>query len=188
VLSSGESIEVDRVISAVPQRALERLLRASAIEHGLPDAPHMSPIVSVYLWYDRRWMPDDFTAALGTTVQWIFDKRRIRPGLVALTVSAGSELVGETSDEIIARCDGELRALFPKDLNGVGLRRGLVIKEKQATPLLTPTSVLDRAPVNALASIASWLTVAGDWTQTGLPATIEGAVQSGFSAASDVRS
>jgi hypothetical protein len=179
-------VEVDRVISAVPQRALDRLLRASGIDHEFPDPPHMSPIVSVYLWYSVRWMPQDFTAALGTTVQWVFDKRRIRPGLVALTVSAGADLVGRSSDEIVQTCDAELRSLFPAELSGVGLTHGVVIKEKQATPLLTPTAVLDRAETQSLRQVP-WLAVAGDWTQTGLPATIEGAVRSGFSASGAVR-
>lgn len=181
VLGDGSEMTVDAVISAIPQRALERLLASSGItDHGLPPAPEMSPIISVYLWYDQPWMQDDFTAALGTTVQWVFDKRRIRPGLVALTVSAGSSLVSEPTQVIAQRCDAELRQLFP-ELRGIGLWHSQVIKEKQATPLYTPHTV--RPGATALQLVASNLIIAGDWTDTGLPATIEGAVRSGITAA-----
>jgi len=181
VLGDGSEMAVDAVISAIPQRALERLLAASGLaDHGLPPAPEMSPIISVYLWYDQPWMKDDFTAALGTTVQWVFDKRRIRPGLVALTVSAGSSLVSEPTEVIAQRCDAELRQLFP-ELRGIGLRHSQVIKEKQATPLFTPHTV--RPAATALQPLAKNLIIAGDWTDTGLPATIEGAVRSGITAA-----
>ncbi len=181
VLGNGREMAVQAVISAIPQRALERLLASSGItDHGLPPAPEMSPIISVYLWYDQAWMKDDFTAALGTTVQWVFDKRRIRPGLVALTVSAGSSLVSEPTEVIAQRCDAELRQLFP-ELRGIGLRHSQVIKEKQATPLFTPHTV--RPAATALQPLAKNLIIAGDWTDTGLPATIEGAVRSGITAA-----
>ena len=137
-----------------------------------------SPIVSVYLWYDKQWMPTDFVAALGTTVQWVFDKRRIQQGLVAVTVSAGSGIVMENSEDIVALCDAELRTLFP-GMASANLKRGFVIKEKHATPLLTPEMLQERPAASELTSMASNLFLAGDWTATGLPATLEGAARSG---------
>lgn len=183
LLSNGTEISVDAVVSAIPQRALERLLRSSGYGESAPPPSDMSPIVSVYLWYQRQWMPHDFAAALGTTVQWVFDKRRIRPGLVALTVSAGYGIVTERSDDIISMCDNDLRAIFP-ELRGIELHRGVVIKEKMATPLFSPQA--DALRVGCDTAIAQNLFFAGDWTQTKLPATLEGAARSGFNAADAV--
>lgn len=182
-LSDGTSLSVDAVVSAIPQRALSRLYAASDLADDLPPPAEMSPIISVYLWYNRPWMPYDFAAALGTTVQWVFDKRRTRNGLVALTVSAGYGIVSERSEDIISLCDKELRSLFP-ELSSIRLISGVVIKEKWATPLFTPLD--DERRVGCATSIASNLFLAGDWTRTGLPATLEGAVRSGFTASDAV--
>lgn len=183
VLSDGTSLNVDAVISAIPQRSLGRLCTASGLVDDLPPPAEMSPIISVYLWYDKPWMPYDFAAALGTTVQWVFDKRRTRNGLVALTVSAGHGIVAESSEDIISLCDKELRSLFP-EMASINLTQGVVIKEKWATPLFTPLD--DERRVGCQTVMARNLFLAGDWTQTGLPATLEGAVQSGFTASDAV--
>ena len=177
-LSNGTSIVADRVISCIPQRALHRLLIGSDMNQLRAKATPSSPIVSVYLWYDKQWMPTDFVAALGTTVQWVFDKRRIQQGLVAVTVSAGSGIVMENSEDIVALCDAELRTLFP-GMASATFKRGFVIKEKHATPLLTPEMLQERPAASELTSMASNLFLAGDWTATGLPATLEGAARSG---------
>lgn len=183
--SDGTRDTFDAIVSCMPQRALERLFAASGIESALPTAPETSPIVSVYLWYDRQWMTDDLLAALGTTIQWVFNKRQIAPGLVALTVSAGNEIVGSPQEVIIERCQAELLDLLPEARDAT-LLRGLVIKEKMATPLLTPTT--RRACSTYCAKEVSNLFLAGDWTSTGLPATIEGAARSGIAAIDCLRS
>lgn len=179
LLSNGAIESVDAIVSCVPQRALDRLCAASGIQTQLPVAPEMSPIASVYLWYDRQWMHDELLATLGTTIQWVFNKRRIAPGLVALTVSAGHAIVGTSQEEIVALCDTELRQLLP-EIHDAELRKGLVIKEKTATPLLGPLTM--RPSANHFTAEVSNLFVAGDWTSTGLPATIEGAARSGIAA------
>lgn len=182
VLSDGVEIKTDVVVAALPQRALQRLLMQSDIETGMPSAPSSSPIVSVYLWYDRQWMKGDFAAALGTTVQWVFNKNRVARGLVALTASAASDLVEAPAGEIIARCDAELRTLFGAAIQPTRLRHGVVIKEKQATPCITPQDQARRMQTADLRSVAANLFIAGDWTQTHLPATLEGAARSGVAA------
>jgi hypothetical protein len=137
-------------------------------------------------------MDETFVAALGTTTQWVFDRRRIQrsvsddvvsayPGHVALTMSAGSSLAQRPAEEIIEHCDKELRQLFRGRMEGAKRLHGLVIKEKMATPLITPRT--ERPVVSALHGMATNLWVAGDWTDTGLPATIEGASRSGVAAA-----
>lgn len=124
----------------------------------------------------------DFAAALGTTVQWVFNKKRTTEGLVAITVSAASEIIGAPSEEIIRSCDAELRRLFADSMESALLRHGMVIKEKQATPRFTPAVHHERPVTNALHNVTSNLFLAGDWTQTQLPATLEGAARSGVAA------
>ncbi len=186
-LSSGETLVANRVISAIPQRALRRLLSNSSSDVVLPAEPPASPIVSVYLWYNSGWMPVDFASAIGTTIQWVFDKQNLHPGLVAVTVSAGASIVARDAGSIIALCDEELRRCFPQELGSVELLHGQVIKEKQATPLFTPANIAVRVLPDHVAVAHPYLRIAGDWTQTQLPATIEGAVQSGVSAARAAR-
>lgn len=184
VLSSGEELSVDRVVCAIPPRPLRRLLEASpGIEYRPPDLQY-SPIVSVYLWFDEQWMTDDLVAMLGTTVQWVFDRRAITeadadvvqsyPGHVALTVSAGDHLVDMAAEDIVALCERELRAAFPA-MSAVKLLHSRVIKERQATLLATPAANALRPSHLSIGNI----TFAGDWTQTSLPATLEGAARSG---------
>ncbi len=182
VLSDGSNLDVDVVIGALPQRALARLMRASGIGSELSEEPEMSPIVSVYLWYDRQWMTVDFAAALGTTVQWVFNKQRTTEGLVALTVSAASDIVGAPSEAIIRSCDAELRRLFPDAIRNAEMKHGVVIKEKHATPRITPQVHAMRPGTDAMHGQVRNLFLAGDWTQTNLPATLEGAARSGVAA------
>lgn len=182
-LSTGEELDVDRVVVATPPKPLQRLLEASPGIAYRP--PHLaySPIVSVYLWYDREWMADDFVAMLGTNIQWVFNRRslthapedvvRAFPGHVALTVSAGDHLVDMPSEDIVALCERELRNAF-SSMQGANLLHSQVIKERQATLLATPEANALRPFRVEIGNI----TIAGDWTQTGLPATLEGAARS----------
>lgn len=189
-LSDGSEVIVDAVITAIPHQALKRV---EGIDSGLVSKwdSETSPIISVYLWYSEAWMTSDFAAALGTTIQWIFNRRQIsdevdiavsnaNPGHVSLTISAGAEIATHESGQIIDEADAELRLLFPS-MKSARLTHGLVIKEKRATPLITPSVIRPRS--NALHSLASNLWIAGDWVDTGLPATIEGAAVSGARAA-----
>lgn len=185
-LSNGRTIDCDAVVLAVPPRALARIAGAPVVQ--LDDLT-FSPIVSVYLWYDRPWLDHAFAALLGTTTQWVFNRRLLaqaetdvisaHPGHVALTISAGTSIVDRPSPEIITHCDAELRSVFAS-MHGATLQHGLVIKEKSATFLATPDIERRRPPAS---TSLSNVFLAGDWTNTGLPATIEGAAQSGIEAA-----
>ncbi len=181
-LSNGNVLEPDAVVCAVPHRALQRLLNKSAIHISLPPEPVYSPIVSVYLWYDVDWMPFDFTAALGTTIQWVFNKRRIKPGLVALTISAAAEAATQHATDFLAQCHQELRRLFPEALSA-NMLHGVVIKEKQATPLITPQFEECR---RAMQTCSGNLALCSDWSYASLPATIEAAARSGFRAVQEL--
>ena len=192
VLSNGEEHTAAEVIVAIPQRSVLRLIEASltgdARPHDVYAQVEFSPIISVFLWYDRAWMTDEFVAALGTRIQWVFNRRMLvdaptdvvlrYPGHVSVTVSAAAEFAAEPIEAIIQSCDRELRSLFA-DMQGVTLLHGIVVKEKQATPLITPKNE-NRRP----SATTGWTNVflAGDWTDTGLPATLEGAALSGLRA------
>jgi len=187
LLTTGEVIVVDRIVFAVPARSLHRIT-VDGNTFPLGSVPEPSPIVSVYLWYDQQWLEHDFVATLDTTIQWVFNRRLLTkadpnvvtsyPGHVAVTVSAGSELAGRSSEEIVTVCDQELRSLFPSARNAV-LLHGVVLKERMATFLATP----EVEPLRPSAALP-WpnAALAGDWTATGLPATMEGACQSGVDA------
>lgn len=188
-LKDHPEIETGHVIAALPWRQLRPLLRGIfANEHERSEAqPEYVPIVSVYLWYDRD--PAElpvFAAMLGTQVQWMFNRRKMGtppnpafPGLIACTISAAFSQSETTGHEVAAMADRELREAFP-ELRDARLLDSLVIKEKHATFAATPESVQQR-PGTRTGSPGYYL--AGDWTDTGLPATIEGAAQSGFAAA-----
>lgn len=181
-------IEAPRVIVAVPPRSASSLL-GSILEQVAPvgEALELSPIVSLYLWYDRPLsrLPA-MTALLGTRVQWVFNRRRLidgeesaGTGLLSCTISAADIESATNGDEVIRLADTELRRAFA-ELDGARLVDALVVKEKHATfragvgiDSLRPPTSTER----------DGLFLAGDWTATGLPATIEGAAQSGFAAA-----
>lgn len=185
----GDAFDAPRIVLALPERGARRVLEgmddAVAVLPAVPFAS--SPIVSLYLWYDRPLAElPRFAALLGTNVQWMFNRRAIdarrndaAPGLLSCTISAAFEESRADGGEIVAVADRELRGAFP-EMAGAVLVDALVVKEKQATFAATP-AVEALRPAERTAIPGLYL--AGDWTNTGLPATIEGAVRSGFAAA-----
>lgn len=193
VVTPMGTLHTSSVISCIPARALARLLPETlrlpqSASTALSNMPN-SPIVSVYLWFDRAFLSEKFVAMLGTTIQWIFNRRLLctapsdvcsrYPGHIALTISAADAIVDMTSDEIVQRCIGELHRAFPASRSAV-LLHAQVIKEKMATPRLLPAVQAQRSP--SATPLRNFF-IAGDWTATDLPATIEGACQSGVVAA-----
>ncbi|MBI2793903.1 MAG: FAD-dependent oxidoreductase [Ignavibacteria bacterium] len=173
-LNDGTTIATDAVVTCIPVHALKRLLPSA----GISDF-EVSPIVNVYLWYSQPWLDEPFVAMVGTLVQWVFNKDNRQGQLVAITISAASDVVGQDSDTLITRCDEELRNAFPS-MTGSVLQHGLVLKEKTATPLFKPDERSKRVVDYGL--LPENIGIAGDWTNTGLPATIEGAARSGVAA------
>ncbi len=195
ILNDGSELSSDIVISALPARSLGRVIPAEtakrpefrALQHC-----KTSPIISVYLWFDRSFLATEFTAMLGSSIQWVFNRRALcetaeelrqrYPGHVALTVSAADDIVNASSDAIIDLALRELRAAFPA-ARAAKLLHGTVIKEKSATFLATAAfEPLRPSPLTGLQNFV----LAGDWTDTWLPATIEGAALSGIRAAREV--
>lgn len=179
VLRDGRHVGVDAAVLAVPCGALLRLL-PPALAAAPPFRPlagvGTSPIVSVHLWLDRPvgWGAP-FVGLLAGRTQWLFDC-----GTRLASVTSGARFWDDAADdEIAAEVLADARAVLPA-LGEATVRRTLVIRERHATISLTPAAEAVRP--DASTPLPN-LFLAGDWTATGLPATIEGAVLSGRRAA-----
>ncbi len=184
-LADGTELGADAVISAMPPWALQRVLENSEAS-VLPaidfDRFHPSPIVSVHAWLRRELDAGPMTGLLDTTLQWVFDREEDSDGSrhYSCTISAAAEsVVSMDEEELRALLLRELRLLRP-DLMEDDILRVLAVREKRATFL--PLPGMERLRPEARSGTPGFY-LAGDWTGTGLPATIEGAVRSGYTAA-----
>jgi hydroxysqualene dehydroxylase len=184
VQGSGVELDADAVVSAVPhERAaplLEPLLGGEAARWtGLG----CSPIVNVHVVYDRRVCEQPFAAGVGTPVQYVFD-RTVAAGLaegqyLAVSVSSATEEMKQSSERVRERYVSALRELFPQAREAI-VRSVHVSREHAATFKATPGTQALRP---AARTRVPGLVLAGAWTDTGWPATLEGAVLSGHAAA-----
>jgi squalene-associated FAD-dependent desaturase len=182
-----ETVPADAVVSAVPWHALPPLLpEALRSEEPFSACARLSasPIVSIELWLDRTVVDHVMVGLRDSEVQWVFDKGRLygraaSPQHLAFIVSAAYRSAPRPSADLVASALEALRRYFPA-MAGATLTRSLVMREPQATFTCSPEAEpLRPGPVTPLRG----LYLAGDWTDTGLPATIEGAVRSGRRAA-----
>jgi Flavin containing amine oxidoreductase len=148
---------------------------------GLPEPSlEHSPITGVHLWFDREITTLPHATLLDRTMQWMFNKDSGR--YLQLVVSASRNLTERSQSEIISMALSDLAEFFPK-VNDARLLKGHVVKEQRATFSAAPnTEALRPEPQTAIPN----LFLAGDWTRTGWPATMEGAVRSGYIAAEAV--
>jgi squalene-associated FAD-dependent desaturase len=183
-----DEIDTDAVILAVPPAATARLLPAGAVD--LPaqwaDMLGSSPIVNVHVVYDRRVLDEPFLAGVDTPVQWVFD-RSPAAGLtdgqyLSVSVSAADDLIGTPTGAIREQFLPALAALLPR-ARGARVREFFVTRERHAT--FRPAPGTARLRARATTTLPG-LYLAGAWTETGWPATMEGAVRSGEAAASAV--
>jgi squalene-associated FAD-dependent desaturase len=180
----GETIEADTVVLAVPQREAHDLLPDGALDD--PErllAIDYSPILNVHVVYDRKVLTRPFFAALGSPVQWVFD-RTDASGLkdgqyLALSQSAVHDEIDAPVAELRERYLPELERLLP-GARGAEVRDFFVTRERTAT--FAPAPGVGRLRPGARTK-APGLYLAGAWTATGWPATMESAVRSGVSAA-----
>jgi squalene-associated FAD-dependent desaturase len=180
-----ERIDAAAVVAAVPWHALRNLLPdpPASLSGIIADAARMPsmPIVTVNLWYDRVVMDEPFVGLEGRTIQWIFDKRRVfgeQASHLSLVVSAAETVAPLGRDALVDIAAREVAAALPA-ARTARLVRATVVRERQATFSLhadAPPRPANRTPVPGLV-------LAGDWTDTGLPSTIESAVVSGHRAA-----
>ncbi len=200
LLDDGTEVSADACIAAVPHDALLGMLPGEMAGSGgsLEGLRHLrtSPITGVHLWFDRTVMAEPFFALLDHTTQWVFNKSLLyapqgRSGAVAsraqggngqylqLVISASYDLVPRSRQEIIELCRRELAEILPATREAK-LVKSTVIKEVNAT--FSPEPGVDRWRPQQETRVGN-LFLAGDWTRTGWPATMEGAVRSGYLAA-----
>ena len=168
--------EADYFISAVPFERVGRLLPGLSL--GIESFEH-SPITGIHLWFDRPLTELDHAILLDRRLQWLFRKSET---YYLAVVSASRDMMGMTQAEIVATAQKELAEFFP-DAAGAALERSRVVKEIRATYSAKPGLEASRP---AARTRYPNVFLAGDWTDTGLPATMEGAVRSGYAAAEAV--
>lgn len=178
-LRDGGVREADAFVSAVPWNRLADWLPAEVV----PPLGEFqsSPITSVHLWFDRPVMDLPHAVLVDCAGQWIFNRGEVAPGewYTQVVISASGELRATGHEAAEATILAEFRKLFPKSESAM-LVRSRVITEHSAT--FVPSPGIDRHRPGSKTAIAN-LFLAGDWTDTGWPATMEGAVRSGFIAA-----
>jgi squalene-associated FAD-dependent desaturase len=187
-LRDGSTLAADWYVLAVPFDRVTDLLPEDLVarEPYFAGAKHLaaSPITSVHLWYDRPVMTLPHAVLVDCLGQWVFNRGEVAPGefYVQVVVSAARPLKGLGRDETRDRIAAELGRLFPAAARAT-LLRAKVVTEHAATFSAVPG--VDRWRP-AQASPVGNLVLAGDWTATGWPATMEGAVRSGYLAAEAV--
>jgi hydroxysqualene dehydroxylase len=182
----GQQIAARHVVCAVPWHAVGTTLGSPpvpALARVLEGAAAMtsSPIVTVNLWLDRAITEVPYLGLPGRVMQWVFDKRHAfgeRASHLSLVSSGAAEIVERANDELIELAVHELREAIPA-ARVAQLVRAIVVREKRATFSLAP----GQPPRPGAVTSVRGLVLAGDWTDTGLPATIESAVVSGHRAA-----
>jgi squalene-associated FAD-dependent desaturase len=187
----------DAYVFALPHTALDALLpqEVKSANPGLGslDKIKVSPITGVHFWFDREVTAEPFVTLLDTNVQWVFNKSALYTDqsdapvpsakqYLQLVISASYDFLKKSREEIIDLCLKEIRQALPR-AREAQLVKATVIKEASAT--FSPEPGVDRFRP-AQATNTPGLFLAGDWTATGWPATMEGAVRSGYLAAEAV--
>jgi squalene-associated FAD-dependent desaturase len=195
VMAQKESFSSDAIIFALAFEGLSKLLA------DMPQAPgvdllaaHLgrfehSPITGIHLWFDLEISELEHAMLLDRTIQWMFHKSRLQPAkrgakgsYVELVVSASKSMIALERQQIVDLAVRELAEFFPA-VREAKLIKAAVVKEVRATYSILPQLDLIRPT-----AISPWPRVflAGDWTATGWPATMEGAVRSGYLSAEAV--
>lgn len=188
-LRDGRRLRAQAYVSAVPPQALFPILPA-AVRRDVPalgavERLGSSPIVSVHVWFDRPLVDDEFVGFIGTQTHWCFNRDKItgrdpRGGsYLTFVISGARSIVDLDAEAIVATTLADVRRLIPGAASA-GVRHTQVVKEKFAT--MSPTIEAERLRPPPTTPFPNFF-LAGDWTATGLPATIESAVESGHRAA-----
>ena len=199
IASGGTEFATEKLLLALPFEQAAKLLATiehppdtiSRLQQGLCNFSH-APITTVHLWFDREVTDLDHAALLDTRIQWMFNKTQIRRDekggttgrgqYLELVISASFPELKMSRDEILRPAMSELAAFFP-GVKSANLVKSGILKEARATFSVTPG--LD-ALRPSQAALGTNLFLAGDWTMTGWPSTMEGAVRSGRLAAESI--
>jgi len=177
VITRGEELRADHFICTLPFERVPEVapgldLDVSGFEYA--------PITGIHLWFDRPVIDVPQATLLDRTIQWIFNKHEGRA--VQLVVSASRSLLEMPRADVIALAIRELEEFLP-DTRGAKLEKAHVVKEVKAVLSAKP-GMESRRPVSR--TNVRNLFLAGDWTRSGWPAIMEGAVRSGYLAAEAV--
>jgi hydroxysqualene dehydroxylase len=179
----GGADHADAVILAVPHESAPELAPPGALDADALEALGTSPIVNLHIHYDRRVLNDPVAAAIDSPVQWIFDRTAASGAqngqLVAVSLSNAVEEIGVSVAELRARYVPALERLLPA-ARGAEVIDFAVTHEPRATFRAAPGSRKLRPTAH---TAVPGVYLAGAWTDTGWPATMEGAVRSGLDAA-----
>jgi len=184
VLANGNVVRADAIVAAIPPDALADLLPMSdsGEEDFFTPATRIdtAPIVAVHIWYDRPVMDEKLVAVLNSPLQWVFDDSAIKNSTdssrhVVISLSGAWEWRHRSKSEIREIFEQEMRNVFPK-AGTATIENFAVVKMAAATfrvtPGITANRLSQRTPLPGLY-------LAGDWTDTGWPSTMESAVRSG---------
>ncbi|MFM2123970.1 MAG: hypothetical protein RL328_421 [Acidobacteriota bacterium] len=174
VAGGGFEFFADYYLSALPFERVQKVIPGLNLD--LSDFEH-SPITGIHLWFDRPITDLPHATLLDRTIQWMFNKGEGKA--IQLVVSASRSLLEMTRAEVIALAVRELSEYFPEAARAK-LEKAHVVKEVRATFSAKPG--LESKRPSAASPIPN-LFFAGDWTRSGWPATMEGAVRSGYIAA-----
>jgi hypothetical protein len=173
-LEDGSVAECDGVVLAVPPARLAAIVDPGACGLEGLEQFRTAPIVDVHLWFDVPRVGFDFAALLESPIQWVFEKGA---GYLCCSMSAADAYISRSNAEMVSLCDRELRDMVPA-LRGATLLRGSATRDRDAT--FVPVLGLRRpGPLTRFRNAV----IAGAWTDTGWPATMESAVRSGRAAA-----
>ena len=199
-LDDGRELRADACVAAVPQGALLELLPEEIRENDLAfrslELLQTSPITGVHLWFDREVLDLPFVTLLDHTVQWVFNKSALYGATdgpeercdcdggqyLQLVISASYDLIAKSRQEIIDLCVRDLREALPRTRDAQ-ICKANVVKEVHAT--FSPRVGSDALRPPQRTKLRGFF-LAGDWTRTGWPSTMEGAVRSGYLAAEAV--
>jgi squalene-associated FAD-dependent desaturase len=187
-LREEEVVGCSALILAVPSYRAPSLLPAALRETGYMATAAsipLSPIVSVHLWFEEEIMPQESLGVIGRRVQWVFNRRKIGHehgpengkgggGHISAVISAAHAFVEMGNDDLVRIVLEDLESIYGQTAGRA--THAVVIREKRATFSCTPE--VERNRPGCVTPVPN-LFIAGDWTDTGYPATIEGAIMSG---------
>ena len=200
-LRDGSRLSGDEFVLAVPHYLVRAMLPeelSQRSEFAALDRLETAPIASVHLWYDQPLTDLPHATFVDRLSQWMFNRTVLSDAAAAsssggdaekengcrlqVVISAANDLSSLSEQEVIAKVDAELREVWPED-RGARLLHGRMITEHRA--VFSPLQGVDELRPVQQSSIPN-LQLAGDWTRTGWPATMEGAVRSGYLASGNV--
>ena len=199
-LKNGIELDAQIVISAIPADSLLKILPRTSLSISYfkrLEGLQTSPIVNIHFWYDRKIMNSEFCVFVDNELQWVFNKNDNDPELssdlnkvginrsnnivqhICISLSAAWEYIDQSKEDLIRKFMKEILLSFPV-ARQAHVIKAFVVKQRNATFRCLPGSG-DIRPAGQ--TPYDNLFLAGDWTDTGWPSTMESAVRSGYNAA-----